>query len=170
MRCASCGFENPEGAKFCNQCGTSLKRPCAQCSFENAPQAKFCGECGTPLAVAGQPQAAKSRKRIGTTRTKRARRPTTAPTTVKPRPAAQEAARSARRQEVASHKSTHVSSESIAWTKEKALPTSRELGCLSWRISFLLRVVLPNVKLDTAWVRKRLLSADQIQYQRYTRQ
>jgi len=47
MRCASCGFENPERLKFCNECGTALKRRCAQCGFENAPQAKFCGECGT---------------------------------------------------------------------------------------------------------------------------
>src|SRR5262245_54834824 len=51
MRCTSCGFENPEGLKFCNECGTSLKRRCAQCNFENAPQAKFCGECGIPLAA-----------------------------------------------------------------------------------------------------------------------
>ncbi len=51
MRCASCGFENPEGLKFCNECGTSLKRCCARCGFENAPQAKFCGECGTTLLV-----------------------------------------------------------------------------------------------------------------------
>jgi class 3 adenylate cyclase len=49
MRCPSCGFENAEGLKFCNECGTSLKRRCAQCGFENAPQAKFCGECGTPF-------------------------------------------------------------------------------------------------------------------------
>jgi adenylate cyclase len=49
MRCASCGVENPEGLKFCNECGTALKRRGAQCGFENAPQAKFCGECGTPL-------------------------------------------------------------------------------------------------------------------------
>src|SRR4029453_6708341 len=57
MRCGSCGFENPEGLKFCNECGTSLKRRCAQCGFENAPQAKFCGEGGTPLS--GQPLVAK---------------------------------------------------------------------------------------------------------------
>src|SRR5262245_51901457 len=49
MRCTSCGFDNPEGLKFCNECGTALKRRCAQCGFENAPQAKFCGECGTAL-------------------------------------------------------------------------------------------------------------------------
>ena len=50
MRCPSCGFDNPEGLKFCNECGTSFKRRCAQCGFENAPQAKFCGECGTTLS------------------------------------------------------------------------------------------------------------------------
>src|SRR5262249_10756516 len=55
MRCASCGFENPEGLKFCNECGTALKRRCAQCRFENAPQAKFCGECGQPFTE--QPSA-----------------------------------------------------------------------------------------------------------------
>jgi class 3 adenylate cyclase len=54
MRCASCGFENPEGLKFCNECGTSLKRRCAQCGFENASQAKFCGECGTALVANSQ--------------------------------------------------------------------------------------------------------------------
>src|SRR4029453_17301085 len=54
MRCASCGFENPEGLKFCNECGASLNRRCAQCGFENAPQAKFCGECGTALAAERQ--------------------------------------------------------------------------------------------------------------------
>jgi class 3 adenylate cyclase len=50
MRCPSCRFDNPEGLKFCNECGTSLKWRCPQCGFENAPQAKFCGECATPLA------------------------------------------------------------------------------------------------------------------------
>jgi hypothetical protein len=49
MRCPSCEFENPEGLKFCNECGTTLKRRCTQCGFENVPQAKFCGECGTAL-------------------------------------------------------------------------------------------------------------------------
>ena len=49
MRCPSCRFDNPEGLKFCNECGTSLKRRCPQCDLENAPQAKFCGECGTSL-------------------------------------------------------------------------------------------------------------------------
>jgi class 3 adenylate cyclase len=49
MRCPSCGFENAEGLKFCNECGTPLRMPCAQCGFANQPQAKFCGECGAAL-------------------------------------------------------------------------------------------------------------------------
>jgi class 3 adenylate cyclase/tetratricopeptide (TPR) repeat protein len=49
MRCPSCGFENPEGLKFCNECGTPLRMLCAQCGFANQPQAKFCGECGAAL-------------------------------------------------------------------------------------------------------------------------
>ena len=50
MYCPSCGFENPEGLKFCNECGAPLRMPCAQCGFANQPQAKFCGECGASLS------------------------------------------------------------------------------------------------------------------------
>src|SRR3954469_3854766 len=49
MRCTSCRFENPEGMKFCGQCGTLLKRGCPECRAENPPDFKFCGECGQPL-------------------------------------------------------------------------------------------------------------------------
>src|SRR5262245_17364279 len=49
MRCASCGFENPEGLKFCEECGTKLVRACPSCGHELRPAAKFCGECGAPL-------------------------------------------------------------------------------------------------------------------------
>jgi class 3 adenylate cyclase/tetratricopeptide (TPR) repeat protein len=49
MRCPSCGFENPESLKFCNECGTPLRMRCAQCGFVNQPQAKFCGACGAAL-------------------------------------------------------------------------------------------------------------------------
>ena len=50
MRCSSCGAENPEGLKFCNECAAPLKRRCIKCGFENAPAAKFCGECAAALA------------------------------------------------------------------------------------------------------------------------
>ena len=51
MHCPSCAFENPEGLKFCNECGALLWMPCPQCGFANQPQAKFCGECGTALPL-----------------------------------------------------------------------------------------------------------------------
>jgi len=51
MRCPSCGFDNPEGMKFCGECGTPFKNRCPQCAFENLPRFKFCGECGSPLAL-----------------------------------------------------------------------------------------------------------------------
>src|SRR2546423_2853928 len=49
MHCPNCGQDNPDGMKFCGECGTSFKRRCLQCAFENPPQFKFCGDCGTPL-------------------------------------------------------------------------------------------------------------------------
>src|SRR5437867_3186001 len=58
MRCASCGFENPEGMKFCGECATPLKRRCPKCGVENPPGFKFCGECATPLTE--RPAIAKS--------------------------------------------------------------------------------------------------------------
>ncbi|MBI3245593.1 MAG: AAA family ATPase [Deltaproteobacteria bacterium] len=50
MHCASCQSDNPEGAKFCIECGTPLKPRCAQCGNENLARAKFCSECGTALS------------------------------------------------------------------------------------------------------------------------
>ncbi|MGH6639924.1 MAG: AAA family ATPase [Polaromonas sp.] len=50
MRCASCGFENPTGAKFCEECGARLVRACPACGHEASASAKFCSECGAPLS------------------------------------------------------------------------------------------------------------------------
>src|SRR5215471_17799556 len=93
MRCPSCGFANPEGLKFCNECGTALKRRCVQCGFENAPQAKFCGECGTTLGAAETPPPAKSRKRQGSTSTRQARRSAVSSTATHSHPVAPAAER-----------------------------------------------------------------------------
>ncbi len=49
MRCASCGFENPEGMKFCEECGTKFIQVCSSCGHEVRPAAKFCGECGVAI-------------------------------------------------------------------------------------------------------------------------
>jgi hypothetical protein len=58
MPCPSCGFENPEGLKFCNECGTPIRMPCAQCGFVNQPKAKFCGESGATLSPRAQASTA----------------------------------------------------------------------------------------------------------------
>jgi class 3 adenylate cyclase/predicted ATPase len=50
MPCSKCGFENPDGMKFCNECGSPLGRLCPNCNFENPSGSKFCGECGTTLS------------------------------------------------------------------------------------------------------------------------
>ncbi|MCK9251893.1 MAG: zinc ribbon domain-containing protein [Eubacteriales bacterium] len=48
--CPSCGHENPDGTKFCQECGTRLgtaaKTACTACGAELAPGTRFCGECG----------------------------------------------------------------------------------------------------------------------------
>jgi double zinc ribbon protein len=49
MLCSNCGFDNPDGMKFCGECGQALQNLCAQCGFENPSRFKFCGACGTPL-------------------------------------------------------------------------------------------------------------------------
>ena len=43
MRCPSCGFENPEGMKFCGQCASPLGRRCPQCGFDNPSGFAFAG-------------------------------------------------------------------------------------------------------------------------------
>ena len=62
-KCPSCGAENDEGSKFCNECGTKLPqdKECPQCHTHWPLKTKFCGECGYNFnAGAGQaPGAAK---------------------------------------------------------------------------------------------------------------
>ena len=33
MKCPKCDFENPNGAKFCVECGNRFKRECTKCGF-----------------------------------------------------------------------------------------------------------------------------------------
>jgi class 3 adenylate cyclase len=51
MRCPSCGFDKPEGLKFCGECGTPFAARCPSCGFENAPRFNFCGDCGASLTT-----------------------------------------------------------------------------------------------------------------------
>ncbi|MEE9191227.1 MAG: adenylate/guanylate cyclase domain-containing protein [Candidatus Aerophobetes bacterium] len=50
MKCPKCQFENPEGIKFCGECGAKLEKVCPKCNSLNPPQFKFCGECGHELS------------------------------------------------------------------------------------------------------------------------
>ncbi|WP_435889073.1 double zinc ribbon domain-containing protein [Variovorax boronicumulans] len=45
--CPACRAVNAAGARFCQQCGTSmLPAACRQCGTALAPGAKFCAQCG----------------------------------------------------------------------------------------------------------------------------
>src|SRR5215204_1706430 len=93
MRCSSCGFENPEGVKFCHQCGSSLQRRCPSCESDNPTDARFCGQCGTALEAAGNLPATKRRNRKGETSVRKARRSSPPPLSAKVPSAASEAER-----------------------------------------------------------------------------
>src|SRR5215813_7182623 len=62
MRCARCGFANPEGTKFCGECGSPLTNRCPSCGAENPPPFKFCGECGVALTGKQRGKRAKGEK------------------------------------------------------------------------------------------------------------
>ena len=52
MRCAKCGTENRDGAKFCKDCAASLLTNCSNCGATIDPGSKFCDECGIPIPAA----------------------------------------------------------------------------------------------------------------------
>jgi len=55
MKCRKCQTENPDGMKFCVECGNKLEAICPKCGFGNAPSYKFCGECGHDLTLPSEP-------------------------------------------------------------------------------------------------------------------
>ena len=58
MKCWNCDFENPQGAKFCSNCGQPQQRACPNCQTVNPAGAKFCNNCGTNLQASSAPQSA----------------------------------------------------------------------------------------------------------------
>src|SRR5215467_788447 len=60
MNCRTCGHENPDGAKFCNECAAPLAARCLNCGTLNAGGSKFCNECAAPLATDSQSSATKT--------------------------------------------------------------------------------------------------------------
>lgn len=47
--CTNCGYQNPDGVRFCQECGSKLgagKVVCQGCGYENPSGTRFCGGCG----------------------------------------------------------------------------------------------------------------------------
>ena len=55
MKCPKCQFENVDGAKFCNECGSKLEIACPECNKTNPPGSKFCNECGHNFTAPQEP-------------------------------------------------------------------------------------------------------------------
>ncbi len=55
MICPNCQAANPDGARFCNNCGQRLPEGCPNCGQANPQGAKFCNNCGYRLGAAPPP-------------------------------------------------------------------------------------------------------------------
>jgi class 3 adenylate cyclase/tetratricopeptide (TPR) repeat protein len=56
MKCPRCQHDNPQGARFCEECATPLARTCSNCGTALSATAKFCHACAHPVAaVVGAP-------------------------------------------------------------------------------------------------------------------
>ena len=53
MTCPRCQHENPQGARFCEECAAPLARTCANCGTSLSATAKFCHACAHPVAAGG---------------------------------------------------------------------------------------------------------------------
>jgi class 3 adenylate cyclase len=49
MKCQKCQHENPNDAKFCTECGSSMEFHCPNCGSITPATGKFCKECGQEL-------------------------------------------------------------------------------------------------------------------------
>jgi len=56
MKCPDCQTENPQGNKFCRECGAKLSLSCAGCSADVLPEDNFCGNCGQKLVKEVKPE------------------------------------------------------------------------------------------------------------------
>src|SRR5436190_12459955 len=56
IKCLDCSYENPDDARFCQNCGKPLQKICPVCGTANDFDARFCKNCGNNLqGVAAQP-------------------------------------------------------------------------------------------------------------------
>ena len=52
MQCPQCQTENPERARFCEDCGARLEFRCPHCGEAATPGKRFCASCGGSLVSA----------------------------------------------------------------------------------------------------------------------
>ncbi|HEV2249150.1 MAG TPA: adenylate/guanylate cyclase domain-containing protein [Candidatus Limnocylindria bacterium] len=62
MLCASCGYGNPPGMRFCGQCGIELAPGCPRCGAEMPGSFVFCGRCGARLGAEPEERAGDTRQ------------------------------------------------------------------------------------------------------------
>ncbi len=55
MLCSNCQTQNPDGAKFCFNCGTKMLNACPSCATELPAGAKFCFNCGHQMGAIPAP-------------------------------------------------------------------------------------------------------------------
>src|SRR5678815_139979 len=51
MKCPRCQHDNPQAARFCEECATPLARACSNCGMALSATAKFCHACAHPVAA-----------------------------------------------------------------------------------------------------------------------
>ena len=50
MKCLQCQYDNPDGARFCVECGARMEFRCPACGAATLATGKFCMECGCRFA------------------------------------------------------------------------------------------------------------------------
>ena len=59
-KCASCGYENEDSSRYCENCGASefvCEKRCPQCHSVVKPDTQICNDCGAYLGGGGSPSA-----------------------------------------------------------------------------------------------------------------
>ena len=51
MKCPLCRHDNPQAARFCEECAAPLARSCSHCGTALSATAKFCDACAHPVAA-----------------------------------------------------------------------------------------------------------------------
>lgn len=65
--CAACGAANPDGNRFCGQCGAALRiRTCGGCGAPNPVAARYCARCGTALPGSEGAEEAGGERKLAT--------------------------------------------------------------------------------------------------------